>query len=425
MTKSVPGLLFRNPDGVFIVAFTLFSMLKRETDIVGTGMFGTVCDVLYYMFFVLILLRAIFSRKDNNEKERVFLKSFTPLLVFYLAVEAIALLFNSDQSLRYGIGSLVKSVMVIVNMIATVVALGCMYYLTKEKVVTYILIGHLINQAVVIIYGFATNDFGYALSDLFSFFSFSETSESIFEMHGATYCIGALLLYFMTKSKTAKTSKAIFILIPLFIIGQKRVAVGAIAAAVLVWCVIRNMKITKKRLMAFSVLFCIVIMIFVFLLYNGTFFNLMKTLGISTSGRGLLAKYFTRQTSFSITQLPWGLDVVNDVLYHTPYTEIAPNYIAVALHNDILKNFIEFGFIGMIAWLYIMIVHFTERIYEGLGERSVKMYIVLLVYTFILFMFSNSYYSSPLFLLMFILPLAISDDRDISHKKRRKGHETK
>lgn len=429
-SKKYKNSIMSTVDKWLVVIIVLFSTMKREQEIFYNNSIVMKCFNYIYLIALLILVVRTFKTKiikNDTTKYNIMLFAVSALMI---VIETISLLFNRERSLLYGFENLKRAGITIVSAAMVPIMIFSFFKAAKEQVVNYITIGYLINQVIVMV--IRTISYGplKAFYDITGSFSIKDSTASIFEIHMATYCLGILIIYYLwniidkkRKHQRIKgtTIALLVILLFFFLIGNKRIAVLALIIAAIAMIIIFKIKINKKKIFVFSAAIIIIIMSYIGIIYNGQFYKLNKSAGIDTSGRSILYRYITNKSDFSINALPWGLDTVNVMLENVSYKEIHQSYIAVALHNDLLRTYVEFGFVGFVLWISIIALFIPYIIYKTLSAQTLKMYYVLLVYALILFSTSNAYYLTNIQILIFLIPMVINEKTRENKDKKTKA----
>lgn len=416
--KTDKNSIMSTIDKLLVVIIVLFSAMKREQEIFYNNSIVVNCfNYIYLIALIILVARTTITKfvKNDTTKYNIMLFAVGALMI---VIETISLIFNREQALLYGFENFKRAGITIISAIVVPIMIFSFFKAAKEQVVNYITIGYLINQIVVMI--IRTISFGplKAFQDITGSFSIKNSTASIFEIHMATYCLGILIIYYLWniidskrkhQSLNKKTIALLVLLLFFFLLGNKRIAILALVIAAIAMFIILKIRINKKKILAFSAAIIIIIISYIGIIYNGQFYKLNKSAGIDTSGRSLLYRYITDKSDFSINALPWGLDTVNVMLENVPYQEIHQSYIAVALHNDLLRTYVEFGFIGFVLWLAIIALFIPYIIFKTLSAQTLKMYYVLLIYALILFSTSNAYYLTNIQTLLFLIPMVINE----------------
>ena len=191
--------------------------------------------------------------------------------------------------------------------------------------------------------------------------------------------------------------------IVMFVLGFKRILLAAVGAAVAVLAVSNH---TRKKnsivlLRAVLVLIGIGCILMVWGLYDGWLFELLNSSGINMMGRTIYWRHIVNLTEFDFTYLGngvnWTYQWLADNLYYLGG--------AGALHNDILKMYVEIGFVGFFAWLYFYLWAIPSFIQRRYGYRALKAYAVFTTMIFAIYATDNidTYYGPQFLYISFII----------------------
>lgn len=88
-----------------------------------------------------------------------------------------------------------------------------------------------------------------------------------------------------------------------------------------------------------------------------------------------------------------------------PNASIAGVQGIAALHNDILKDYIELGFIGFFLIYYYLFVHMPMKIFGTIKSKNVKILIALMIYLLVT-LFTDNVFEYIAFMGAFMVILA-------------------
>ena len=211
----------------------------------------------------------------------------------------------------------------------------------------------------------------------------------LLEVHESTFVVGLLLLYYLYFYKFKEKKFTFIILILLFIIGGKRIAVAALALAIIYLSIIKR-KFKWSFYLPVNMLIMFFCFIYVGVIYSGSFREIMDALHININNRDLIYTFFLRRTEFSPLYFGWGFSAVSRAIENMPVSEVKWMYVVRGLHSDLLKQYIEFGFLGFIYWLYYFLLYLPYKYYKSFNKDAAKIYIVLIVYSFITYFTDNT-----------------------------------
>ena len=87
-------------------------------------------------------------------------------------------------------------------------------------------------------------------------------------------------------------------------------------------------------------------------------------------GRDLIYAYFVRRTKLSPTQMGWGMAGVAKVVENMDRSEVMYMAAVRGVHNDILKIYINFGFVGSLIWYALNLIYFPVKFMNEYGKKS-------------------------------------------------------
>lgn len=243
------------------------------------------------------------------------------------------------------------------------------------------------------------------------------TYESFFEQHAVGFSLFVFLLYFLLYDRK-KYSKKILLLIIIEYFIMKRVAIIGAVVALIIY------QIYKKRKHKSFITYCIGIFIvaFVYMCFSTKpeFKEVMNNLNILN--RALFVDSLSQYYHFGIDFVGRGYGFVSVVL---PSIKVAGFLQTSALHNDVLKDYIELGFIGFnIAYMYLFIFMPIILYKKNSGKAQAIVLTILIYLLFTLFTDNFFEYSSTMGALIIVLVTVkmIDDNKSMSFQseKRRK-----
>lgn len=214
--------------------------------------------------------------------------------------------------------------------------------------------------------------FAYALFDAPTFVKIFRW-ESVF-----AFSFGIFALYYAYTKKWK-----IFVAAILFMLfAEKRIAIVAMAAALLVMGIMRIFRQSKKLALIIWGMVSAVSYAYIYLIYSGALDAFCWAANINTNGRVEMYSRMAQEAEFSVGYFGKGLGMVEQLLEHWNILTY------VNLHNDILKFYVELGFIGFFVYLlsFGVMFYLTEKKF---GESKMSFLLVLSVYTMVMFMTDN------------------------------------
>ncbi len=214
------------------------------------------------------------------------------------------------------------------------------------------------------------------------------------ELHEMTFLMGQFLIYYAAfapyGTKRQKWERWIFTILSLFffVVGMKRIAMPAAAVAVFLSYLLRNRKNLGKILVTAGIGLFSFMFVFLNMVKNGTFADIMASFGVDMMGRehiwNLAHGYYEISPSFA----GLGFEAV-DTLIGEWYREGLMKQ-PYSLHNDLLKVFIELGFWGFCIWTVMQYVIYTIFWNKSYNSEAALVYMCLLIYMTATYMTDNT-----------------------------------
>lgn len=208
------------------------------------------------------------------------------------------------------------------------------------------------------------------------------------------FSFGIFALYYAYKRKWG-----FFAIAVLFVFfAEKRIALLAVFAALFVMGIVWLFQQNKKLVAIFWGLVVSAIYMYLYLIYSGIMEAFVWGANINTNGRVEIYSRMANEFSFSPLFLGKGIGVVENLLecWHVlTYSN---------LHNDLLKFYIELGFVGFLLFLcsYGLVFILVEKRF---GKPQMNFFFGIILYTVVLWATDNVsiyiIYLIPLYSTMF------------------------
>ena len=92
-------------------------------------------------------------------------------------------------------------------------------------------------------------------------------------------------------------------------------------------------------------------------------------------------------------------------------SEVGNMASARGLHNDVLKMYIECGFIGSLIWLTYNWLYVPINIFKKVGKKQATLYIALTIFAFITYLTDNTENYFAFQVILLLLPLAAYENK--------------
>jgi hypothetical protein len=127
-------------------------------------------------------------------------------------------------------------------------------------------------------------------------------------------------------------------------------------------------------------------MTYVMLISSGLLVPFAKRFGIDFSGRMGFYRYMRKFYDWSISFMGNGMGFTEKYMQST--SRKIGGYSAV--HNDILKNYIDLGFVGSLLWVFWFIVVIPRMLLQKFGEKARYVYCIGTIYAYIVYTTDNA-----------------------------------
>ena len=355
---------------------------------------------------VYILKRNQFSLSSDRVRNAVYpLKyAFVPyLVIFVYSLIVIFIKHYGTKNIYRCIGSSGSA------MILTIICASLMYLYGEESIDIFCN-GLILEYIAVTMIGISKVGIGGLVEHIINPLN---TYEKIFEKHATGFALFLfLIIYFIDSPK--KHRRKIILIIFLEYLILKRVAVIGVVFAFFVY-IITDVILKKKGMFKYKVVFWGLFVLavgYVFFTNSVEFQLLTYQLGILN--RSLFVNALDE--FYSITPGFWG-NGYGFVSVVIPNMNIAGVLGIEALHNDILKDFIELGFWGFILLYFYFFVRIPHKYCQDGHEKIVATVMALLCYTLVTLSTDNPFdYTSYMGALIVILTsLKIKSDNTVKY----------
>ena len=280
----------------------------------------------------------------------------------------------------------------------------------KRKLLDYLAISFLMAYSIVVINAFVEFGFLEVANSVFSIFSNGvqstgfETDSVLEAAHGILLTAPLLSIvyiysYFEKKEKRLLVLGVVLLILSLM--AYKRIAIGAML-------VIAILYFLRKKINLFLIitggLFSISSMLFfIAIIKNGFIYELCDIYDIDLMFRDKLWQAFANYYDFNINFYGQGWDFITKFLQENNQ-RIFGNNIG-GLHNDILKIYIDFGFVGSIIYWSFFLIIIPLKLFKTGEKDAAFFYWLCQVYLIIIYTTDNALIYLPSQLAANVIPL--------------------
>ncbi|MCQ5386540.1 hypothetical protein NO348_17090 [Hungatella hathewayi] len=215
------------------------------------------------------------------------------------------------------------------------------------------------------------------------------------ELHEVAFTIGLYLvfLFFINKRQyISKTSLLTMLCITYFIIGWKRIGIAGIIIVFLYGLFIHGRKNwTKSEVTKITGIVAIIACLFyVSLSTSNELVAILQLRGINLMGRNIIYNYFRQFCDFHINYFGRGVGFVTRQFDYATAADLYNMISIKALHNDLMKMFIDIGFISYIFWCWYWLREVPQKIEKKIGTEAAFECFLLIMFSFITYTTDNT-----------------------------------
>lgn len=299
-------------------------------------------------------------------------------------------------------------------------------YLFGERAIHNTCWGLIIGNAAIAAIDCAICGVSNTISDIMTFVTTFGTQTGFMnwvEIHDITFAFGLFLIYFLFYAEHTKERIVLIILsIFFFILGWKRIAAIAVPIVGIVGFLLGRIRKSEHRLICLKIIGILVVVIcfaYVVAVYYNLFDYLSKEYGINVMGRNDIYDYIRQYYSISPSYIGCGFEYTSVILQEIADSGVTGVSGILAVHNNILVEYIELGFWGFIVWLVYIWVFQLRHIISNCDEKTATLYVMCELYAFITYATDNTlfYFFTSMVLRLIPMAFAIRDER-----KRKKKY---
>lgn len=265
--------------------------------------------------------------------------------IFAFFVSGLEILLYHNISFGWMVSQLLYPLLAFACAFCTVKVFG-------EKAIDLITYGAIANYTIYVVVYLST----YGLFGITNFFAISEgfTYFNYLEVHEATFAMGLLLIYYCLKSFKYNKVKILWLALYVFL-GYKRILFPAIGIAIVLGLIIMYKK-KRSIVLLFSTITFLIVAGWLFFV-TSDYYELVATLlnvelnSRTFSGNGLYGRldgYYNMKPSYIGSGIGFVQNVMN--IYATNTGSKVNGF-----HNDILKYYIDLGFIPFFIFMILLI----------------------------------------------------------------------
>ncbi len=325
--------------------------------------------------FIIYVMRKKFT--VNKRNFFYFLSNIVPYMLVFLFMITRAIV---DENINF-----TKQIEVFLYWLIPMLLMHSAIFLFGYKAVDYTFWTLIFNYMICVVLYLAI----YKLDGVIHFFYYVEKEVTPLEVHELTLSMGLFFLYYVFfENKNVKNHnfKIALCVIALFL-GFKRIEIFALIVVSLLIKFIKKMGKANeiKIVKVISFFFIFVSLAYIVIIRAGILEDISEKYDINFNTRLEAYRYFEEDYDLSILYPGKGLGYAMEKL------SLAGSLLRGIgdLHNDVLKIYIEFGAILWAIYFFNFSILQVKRLKKIFNEEVSKLYFVLMVFTYILYLTDN------------------------------------
>lgn len=366
---------------IYVVLFSIAFLQRLGNSTVNYFIKYAIC-----IFWLVIIL--IYSNTYKIEK-----KEYTGKILFYLKMFIVPVIFIGVYSLSLYIfraaefRTFGRFISEITTMTLTVVVAFATLYVFGKRTLKYTILAIISSFLIVILYNWF--NFGFdVFINVFKVLFDSTNVHNVFEVHDLTFAAGLVMIsYLFFSDKLQK--REFFVVLSMTIIilmGFKRIQFLSIVLILAYILILKLFNYKYKNIIYkltgyLTVLGCY---IYVYIIKSGILNKLVIDYNLNTMGRNDFYNWISKHFEFNIIYPGIGLGATSKMM------QLDTNWPIATIHSDILRIFVEIGFIAFGVWAIYYLIYCYNRILNKYNIRNAEHYLVLTLYLFILHFTDNT-----------------------------------
>ena len=356
---------------IILIALSYFSYGNTRGLNINTGYYFPFIVGAIFIFLSLVIYIQT-RRKFKNSEIKGFLLLIIPEIVVTVYTFLIWIIFNYTKSyMSRGISNILLYIFPIIQAFF-------MIYSYKDKGVDIIFKGTALNYTIILIIFILQNGI-FSLFNTIYLSIFNNTDiMTILEAHQVTFVLGLVLIYYILNNPKRNKVKIVISIIYL-ILGLKRILIGGIAVALIVAFILNKIK-NLQMINTIATIIGIISILFcygwVYSIKSGILEDFSNKESIDFMSRFELYDYVSVLYDIEPFYSGTGIGFVSKWTADTLG-------ITRGLHSDLLKKYIEYGFVMYGFYLWYRLYYIPKKMLLYTSKRGLITYISLMLLTIV------------------------------------------
>lgn len=376
--------------------------------------------LLTIVFFCLFIINKSYWLQVEKKMSYLAVLLVIPVAFSYIYSDILIVLFPIEYAglPRRTFGLLVYGLLAIIQAYFT-------FCIFRKKAVDYTFVAISLNYLTSIIVALKKD----GLKQFVSLISDSHYVGSVLEMHEVAPIISLFVFYFWHQYRIEKGLKNKMIIKEMIcciiiLLSMKRIVLLSCAIGLVVYEFLRNMYYRSKvkkipaldYISGIGILFVIVMLSFVWFVRSGAMYSFLNIFHINSMARAEFWNAIETQYNFSVSYWGHGMGFVSIWMDNNWMNlGIAGLTQSIGIHSDVLKFFIDLGFVGFVFYFGYYLVYLTRKIGKKFGIKSSILYLVIMIIQLLIYFTDNIsiYHNYQWIMYLMIYSLVAISQKDV------------
>lgn len=398
-----------------MLAFLVILIAGLGEDKIVNAQLGGLPKALTFLFIGLAFLRFLVEADFLRTKNLASPAFQYSLYIIGLTVWSLYIWFYNEtdvSSIKRGASK------ILYQSIALAVAI-CLVYLFGRLAIDIFASGICAANFGIMLIEMPAYGVGPSLQSLMtSIITIGETTEGYaeqLEIHEVTFLYALFILYYMlfaprdTKKDKRRNIALTLASIFFFLTGMKRILIPALILGFIYVWVVKKLKNYGKIIIWTGILICAFCWTYLYFVSTGDAATVMDELGINSMGRSYIWSLVRKYYEFTPAYIGRGFEAVDSIV--TYFYKAGLIDVAYPLHNDVLKVYVELGFVGMTFWSLFLYVWLPIYWVKKYGQEMGLVYMAMMIPMTITYLTDNTAFYFWVTLCLRLIPMGMIADK--------------
>lgn len=398
-----------------MLAFLVILIAGLGEDKIVNAQLGGLPKALTFLFIGLAFLRFLVEADFLRAKNLASPAFQYSLYIIGLTVWSLYIWFYNEtdvSSIKRGASK------ILYQSIALAVAI-CLVYLFGRLAIDIFASGICAANFGIMLIEMPAYGVGPSLQSLMtSIITIGETTEGYaeqLEIHEVTFLYALFILYYMlfaprdTKKDKRRNIALTLASIFFFLTGMKRILIPALILGFIYVWVVKKLKNYGKIIIWTGILICAFCWTYLYFVSTGDAATVMDELGINSMGRSYIWSLVRKYYEFTPAYIGRGFEAVDSIV--TYFYKAGLIDVAYPLHNDVLKVYVELGFVGMTFWSLFLYVWLPIYWVKKYGQEMGLVYMAMMIPMTITYLTDNTAFYFWVTLCLRLIPMGMIADK--------------